>query len=79
MTIIETILKTYAAEVKAKFDLPIKFNHEDQLKNPITTLFKSTGTALNLKVEALQEREVSPCLRIHLSLLTYLDKPQVLL
>ncbi len=54
-TIIETILRTYAAEVKAKFDLPIDFNPEDQLKSPITTLFKSTGTALKLKVEAVTE------------------------
>lgn len=55
LTTIENILKIYAAEVKAKFDLPIDFNPEDQLKSPITTLFKSAGTALNLKVEAVTE------------------------
>jgi hypothetical protein len=54
-TAIEAILKTYAADVKAKFGLPIEFNPEDQLKSPITALFKSTGTAINLKVEAVTE------------------------
>ena len=53
--VIEAVLKTYAADVKAKFDLPIEFNPEDQLKSPITALFKRTGMAINLKVETVTE------------------------
>jgi hypothetical protein len=53
--VIEAVLKTYAADVKAKFELPIEFNREGQHKSPITALFKRTGTAINLKVETVTE------------------------
>lgn len=54
-TVIEALIKTYAEDVKSKFDLPIEFNHEDQLKSPITALVKRTGMAINLKVETVTE------------------------
>ena len=57
-----SVLQQFAAEVTEKFSLSISFNPEDQLKAPIETLLKSSGSLLNLSVSVVtevQERALS--------------------
>lgn len=50
-----SVLQKFAADVTEKFSLPISFNPEDQLKAPIETLLKSSGSLLNLNVSVVTE------------------------
>jgi len=49
------LFEAFAEEVRAKFKLPIAFQPEDQLKNPVSTLIEKFGAALKLKVETVSE------------------------
>lgn len=50
-----SVLQQFATEVTEKFSLSISFNPEDQLKAPIETLLRSSGSLLNLDVSVVTE------------------------
>lgn len=50
-----SVLQKFAVDVTEKFSLPISFNSEDQLKAPIETLLKSSGSLLDLSVSVVTE------------------------
>jgi hypothetical protein len=50
-----SLLAAFAADLTAKFAIPLHFNPEDQLKAPLLTLLKGTAAALGLTVEVLTE------------------------
>jgi hypothetical protein len=52
-------LKTFATELKQKFELPGGANPEDQLKGPVSDLAKAAGSAFGLNVLTKTEAQVS--------------------
>ncbi len=50
-----TLLAAFAADLTAKFTVPLHFNPEDQLKAPIIALVRGAADQLGLTVEALTE------------------------
>ena len=48
-------LAVFAAELTAKFAVPLHFNPEDQLKAPMLALLSGAAAALGLTVEVLTE------------------------
>ncbi|MBM4285288.1 MAG: DNA methyltransferase [Deltaproteobacteria bacterium] len=55
MKSVQKDLQKFAQDVKGKFSLPIDFHPEDQLKGPVSYLFKIFGEKIGLAVEAATE------------------------
>ena len=50
-----SILKTLGSDLTAKFNLPVAFNPEDQLKGSVGDLISSAGQMMKLKIVDLQK------------------------
>ncbi len=56
---LDEILKTFADQIKQKFDAAIPFNPEEQIKTPLTNLFQQIGEVFGLHVEVIPEVQVN--------------------
>ena len=53
-----TALQKFGSELTAKFNLPTKFNPEDQLKGPVEGLVSFAGQILKLSVNSVTEAQL---------------------
>jgi len=53
-----TALQKFGSELTTKFNLPIKFNPEDQLKGPVKDLVSFAGQMLKLNVNSVTEAQL---------------------